>query len=228
MNGCFEEILQKLAVVNYDNGHSFVERDRLDAIADILNGTKYKRVNSEGLFEMYSVDGILPENPIVICFDDGYENNYTNAWPILKELDMKATIFVIVSRVGDHEVKYPHFTWQEAIEMEQSGVIDIESHSYTHPSFSTLTYGETVREMRLSKYILEKNMNKACNYMAYPYGHTNSFSDDVGKKAGYKLLCLVENNGANGKDAVLTDIRRLNVSATMDVEYLLNYIELNK
>ena len=64
--------------------------------------------------------------------------------------------------------------------------------------------------------------------MAYPYGHTNSFSDDVGKKAGYKLLCLVENNGANGKDAVLTDIRRLNVSATMDADYLLNYIELNK
>lgn len=193
-----------------------------------LKNAGYNSITLDEYYNYVENNGTLPENPIVICFDDGYENNYTNAWPILKELDMKATIFVIVSRVGDHTVKYPHFTWQEAIEMEESGVIDIESHSYTHPSFSTLTYGETVREMRLSKYILEKNMNKVCNYMAYPYGHTSAFSDDVGKKAGYKLMCLVENSGANGKDTVLTDIHRLNVSATMDAEYLLWYVESNK
>lgn len=125
MNGCFEEILQKLAVVNYDNGHSFVERDRLDAIADILNGTKYKRVNSEGLFEMYSVDGILPENPIVIsthvdcvkaitkCFavscDNGlllgtFDNLITNAMAVTLMVENQLSDNVVVAFTGDEEI----------------------------------------------------------------------------------------------------------------------------
>ena len=193
-----------------------------------LKNEGYNSITLDEYYNYVKNDGTLPENPIALCFDDGYENNYTNAWPILKQLGMKATIFVIVSRVGDHEVKYPHFTWEEAIEMENSGVISIQSHSYTHPSFSDITYAETVREMRLSKYFVEKNMNKTCDYMAYPYGHTSSFSDEVGKKAGYKMMCLVENKGSNGKDTPLSDIHRLNVSATMDVEYLMEYISSNK
>lgn len=193
-----------------------------------LKNAGYNSITLDEYYNYVENNGTLPSNPIVICFDDGYENNYTNAWPILRELGMKATVFVIVSRVGDHSVKYPHFTWEEALEMENSRVISIQSHSYTHPSFSSLTYGETVREMRLSKYILEKNMNKTCDYMAYPYGHTNAFSDDAGKKAGYKLMCLVENSGSNGKDTPLGDIHRLNVSANMDSEYLLEYISSNK
>lgn len=169
----------------------------------------------------------LPEKPLVICFDDGYENNYTNAYPILKENGMKATIFVIAQRVGDHTVKYPHFTWQQAKEMEDSGVIEIESHSLTHPDFSTIGYAETVRQMRLSKYLIEKNLGKTCDYMAYPYGFTNAFSADVAKKAGYKLTCLVGNDGANGKGADLYSIKRLNVSAYMTSEYLMEYISEN-
>lgn len=169
----------------------------------------------------------LPENPVVITFDDGYENNYTVAYPILKELGIKATIFVIAGRVGDHSVKYPHFTWQEAAEMERSGLIDIQSHSLTHPDFSALSYAETVREMRLSKYLVEKNLLKSCDYMAYPYGHTSGFCAEVAKKAGYKLLCIVGNNGSNGRDADLSAIRRLNVSGDMDADYILEYIREN-
>lgn len=196
-----------------------------------MTALKSAGYNSITLDEYYNYavnGGTLPPNPIVICFDDGYENNYTNAYPILKELGIKATIFVIVGTVGNHEVAYPHFTWAEAREMEESGVIDIQSHSFSHPSFSALTYAETVRQMRLSKYILETNMNKTCDYMAYPYGHTNIFSDEIGKKAGYKMMCLVENDGSNDKNTPLGYIRRLNVHANMDTKELLDYIAVNK
>ena len=66
--------------------------------------------------------GSLPENPIIVTFDDGYKSNYTYAYPVLKELGMRATIFIVTSTVGATEnVNYPHFSWEEASEMEKSG-----------------------------------------------------------------------------------------------------------
>lgn len=176
----------------------------------------------------YVISGVsLPSKPIVICFDDGYLNNYENAYPVLKQLGMKATIFVIASRMGCTTVEFPHFDWQQAIEMEESGVIDIESHSLMHPSFSELDYAETLKEMRMSKYLIEKNMGKECKYMAYPYGFVNEFSANVGKTAGYKMLCVVKDEGTNGKDADLSQLRRLTVSGDMSADTLIWYIQSN-
>jgi len=205
-----------------------IEKDMFYEHMLALKNAGYTGITLDEYYNYAENGAPLPPKPIVICFDDGYENNYTNAWPILKELGIKATIFVIVSRVGDHEVKYPHFTWEEALEMEKSGIIDIQSHSYTHPSFAEISYSQTIREMRLSKYILEKNMGKTCDYMAYPYGHINENSELVGKLAGYKMMCIVGNDGSNNLDTPLSVIRRLNVSADMDAEFLLEYIENNK
>ena len=78
----------------------------------------------------------MPENPIAITFDDGYLSNYEIAYPILKELNIPATIFIVTSTVGLDEssgkVSTPHFTWDQAREMQESGIIDIHSHSHSH------------------------------------------------------------------------------------------------
>lgn len=204
-----------------------ITEENFDKHMSALKSAGYTSVTLDEFYAYTKGEGKMPEKPVVICFDDGYENNYTKAFPILKKYDMKATIFVIAQRVGDRSVKYPHFDWQQAIEMEKSGNVSIESHSLTHPDFSTIDVAETVRQMRLSKYLIEKNMGKKCDYMAYPYGFTNEFSEDVAKKAGYKLTCLVGNKGANGADADVFKIKRLNVSADMTSEFLLEYINEN-
>ncbi len=192
-----------------------------------LKDAGYNTVTLDEYYDYVNKSTPLPAKPIVLCFDDGYLNNYENAYPVLKEMGMRATIFVIASRMGSRTVEFPHFDWQQAIEMENSGVIDIESHSLTHPAFSELTYAETVKEMRLSKYLIEKNMGKECRYMAYPYGFTNDFSADIGMAAGYKMLCIVGNDGVNGKTADLTQLKRLNVSGDMTADILMQYIESN-
>ncbi len=88
----------------------------------------------------------LPENPIVITFDDGYLSNYEYAYPILEKYGMCGTIFTIGYAVGadtykDTDVQIiPHFGEAEAREMAQSGVIDIQSHTYEmheNPDYET-------------------------------------------------------------------------------------------
>ena len=68
----------------------------------------------------------LPDKPILITFDDGYASNYMYAYPILKKLGMQATIFVITDRRGKTLSVNPHFSWNQAREMQDSGVIDIQ------------------------------------------------------------------------------------------------------
>ncbi|MDF2984824.1 MAG: hypothetical protein K0R50_334 [Eubacterium sp.] len=78
----------------------------------------------------------LPEKPVLITFDDGYLSNYKLAYPILKKYNLKATIFVIGVSVGKDTYKdtgkpiTPHFTYEQAKEMLDSGLIDIQSHTF--------------------------------------------------------------------------------------------------
>jgi peptidoglycan/xylan/chitin deacetylase (PgdA/CDA1 family) len=78
----------------------------------------------------------LPVKPILITFDDGYYSNYEYAYPVLKQYGFKATIFIIGVSFGKDTYKdtgrsiFPHFGRVEALEMVQSGLISIQSHTY--------------------------------------------------------------------------------------------------
>lgn len=145
----------------------------------------------------------LPKNPIIITFDDGYLSNYEIAYPILKELEIPATIFVVTDTVGakagEGKVNNSHFTWEQAKEMSDSGIIDIQSHTNDHLKLATVSMDIVNFELRKSKYLIEKNLGKTCDMIAYPYG---SYTDSIimaSKKAGYATQCLV------GDDATTID-----------------------
>ena len=78
----------------------------------------------------------LPENPIMITFDDGFESFYKIAYPILKEKNMKAVVSVIghttekYSEINDHNINYSNLTWTQIAEMNESGLIEFQNHSY--------------------------------------------------------------------------------------------------
>lgn len=169
----------------------------------------------------------LPENPIIITFDDGYISNYQYAFPLLKELNMKATFFIVTGSVGNTKLTYPHFSWEQAKEMEKSGVIDIQSHSHTHRDFSTLTMEETLYEIRMSKYLIEKNLGKNVSVFAYPYGIDNMFSQDIIKNAGYSIINYVGNVGSNGIYEGLDKLKRITVAGDYSNEHLLELIRQN-
>lgn len=128
-------------------------------------------------------DGTLPENPVIITFDDGYLDNYTNAYPILKKYGFKGMIFVIPSFMDQGNMYY--FTWDQAKEMEANG-ISIESHTLSHSSMTELSDEQLRTELSESKKRIETMLGKKVSFVAYPTGTYNLHIAQLVKEAGYE------------------------------------------
>lgn len=186
----------------------------------------YETITYSDYYNYVTKNSLLPDKPIMINFDDGYLSNYQYGYPILKEMNMKATIFIVTDTVGaNYDWMYPHFTWEQALEMEQSGLIDIQSHSHTHPNFAELDDVDMIRELRLSKYLIETHLNKECEFIAYPYGLLSEKSLYQAEAAGYKMQMLFENTGVNTKTTPLNQVKRLAPRGDFTKEELINFIE---
>lgn len=102
-----------------------------------LRQNGYHTVVVQDLIDYVETGTPLPEKPVMITFDDGYYNNYLNAFPILRELQMKAVISIIVSetdrysQLEENRENYSHLTWDQIKEMMESGLVEFQSHSYS-------------------------------------------------------------------------------------------------
>ncbi|MBA7597475.1 Poly-beta-1,6-N-acetyl-D-glucosamine N-deacetylase [subsurface metagenome] len=129
----------------------------------------------------------LSSKSFVITFDDGYQDNYTNAYLILKRYGFSATIFLItgyigtdrffkperyIERYGGREEDYRFLNWEEIREMSNNG-IEFGSHSITHPSLTSLSRKEAWREIKDSKLKIEAMIQKTIKFFSYPYGDFN-------------------------------------------------------
>ena len=201
-----------------------ISKDTLEEHFKFLADNGYNAISMAQYYEWRTRGTPLPAKSVLITFDDGYSSNYQYAYPLLKKYNLKATIYVIASRMGADNVEFPHFTWRQAIEMEKSGYVEIESHSFTHPDFSTISYEQTVVEMRLSKYAIESNMNKECRFFAYPYGKINSASAAVAANAPYRMVSIVGNEGMAGEITDFYHLPRHTVSGKMTGAELIEYL----
>lgn len=125
--------------------------------------------------------GELPPKPLVITFDDGYEDNQRVAVPLLRKYGFHAIIFVITDNIG----KRGYMTWEQ-MKAVQERAINIGSHTMTHADLTRLDAGELAAELQNSKESLEKGLGTSADYLAYPYGRTNGQVIAAAKAAGYK------------------------------------------
>lgn len=203
-----------------------------------LQAKNYNVISLQDYYDHITEGKKLPDNPIVITFDDGYSSNYEEAFPILKELNMPATIFVVTDTVGETpaggKVNYSHFTWAQAREMQESGLIDIQSHSATHCKMADVSVDQMQREFRKSKYLIEKNVGKTCDKIAYPFGSYNSQTKQAARQAGYKMQILVGDivkefaNEVNVRSEGTESLKRITVRGHMSNLELIEAIETAK
>lgn len=138
---------------------------------------------------------------VALTFDDGYRDNYTEVFPLLKQYGFPATIFVTTDLIGQAQ----YCTVEELREMHSSGLISIEPHTLSHPKLAKLSRAEAAREVRESRSALENILGTAPTLFAYPYGDFSDETVDIVREAGFAGAVTVE-EGIVGSD---TDPLRL-------------------
>ncbi|AGF57982.1 peptidoglycan/xylan/chitin deacetylase (PgdA/CDA1 family) [Clostridium saccharoperbutylacetonicum] len=161
----------------------------------------------------------IPEKSVIITFDDGYRDNYTLAFPILKELNMKATIFVISSFMNRSDCLSP----EELKEMSDYG-IDIESHTVSHKRLSDMNYKTQLKELKDSKVAIEKVTGKPVTAIAYPEGKYNDNTKKAVVEAGYAMGFTIERGYADRND-LSTRLNRICVDYTYKPNNILNVLK---
>jgi peptidoglycan/xylan/chitin deacetylase (PgdA/CDA1 family) len=112
----------------------------------------------------------LPEKPVIISFDDGYLDNYKNAFPILQDQRMKATFFIITDFIDEKREGY--MSWEMIEEMSGAGM-RIESHSKTHPDLSAAERDYVIYEALGSQETIAAHIGYTPRYFCYPSGRYN-------------------------------------------------------
>ena len=123
--------------------------------------------------------------PVILTFDDGYDDNYTELFPLLQKYNAKATIFVIPKAIGT-----PHkMTAEQIYELSQSGLVSIQSHTYSHGNLSTMDEETLVFEMEESQKYLAALTGQVPYAVCYPEGTRSELSIEVaGRYYEYGLL----------------------------------------
>lgn len=173
----------------------------------------------------------LPSKPIVITFDDGYQDNYYYAFPILKKYGFKATIFIITGIVGktnewdEREGKPTNYmlTWKQIDEMAKYG-IDFEAHTVNHPRLTKVPLEVAEKEIVDSKKMLEAHFKRPIKYFCYPYGLYNDQIVAIVKKAGFRAATTTK-LGINDKGIDLFQLKRLRVTGHMSRRQFVEQLE---
>jgi peptidoglycan/xylan/chitin deacetylase (PgdA/CDA1 family) len=149
-----------------------------------------------------------PPRTIVLTLDDGYKDNYTYAFPILKKYNFPATIFIILSEVGRSD----RLSWAEIKEMQSSGLITFGSHTISHPLLDFIKDNqELIKEISGSKKILEEQLGRKVNTFCYPMGRFSDKARQAVIAAGYKIA-VATNPGKKYPDNDIFVLKRLRIS----------------
>lgn len=154
--------------------------------------------------ELMAFGDQLPARVAAITFDDGYRDNLTHALPVLKEFNAKATLYLVVDRQNrDWSVakkahhnsgelaREPKLTDEQVRELLASGLIELGSHTLTHPNLPASDAGQRWQEITQSKQTLERDFGVAVNSFAYPFGLYDPTDVELVKNAGYSNAVTV-------------------------------------
>lgn len=149
-----------------ENIDLFVSPSELEAQLQYLQENGYTTIF---VSDLEHIDEI--EKPVMLTVDDGYLDNYTEMFPLLQKYNAKATIFVITKSIGTHPL---YFNWEQAREMADSGLVEIHSHTVSHPNLDELTYEEQRYELEQSQLDILRNLGRESYAFCYPSGRYNA------------------------------------------------------
>lgn len=197
-----------------DNKNSIftVQKDKFKSQMEYIKKYGYNTLTFDQLNYYISNNKPFPHKSVVITFDDGYEDNYKNAYPVLKEYGLNATLFVITDYIRENSY---YLASKQLKEMKNNG-IDIQCHTLKHDKLSKLSYNKQLQTLSLSKAHLEKILGSKVKYLAYPFGKYNKDTIKVVKHCGYEMAVTTRMGYFKKGDDVLK-MRRICIPGYMSL-----------
>jgi len=187
-----------------------VSVDTLERQMRFLKRHRYNVITVEELADLIRQKVKIPPRTVAITFDDGYADNYTYAFPILKKYKIPAAFFVITEEIGNAQKK--KFGWEEIKEMQDSGVVFFGSHAVgPEPLVNLKSDDEIKRQIFESKRILEEKLGREVTVFSYPEGGFNAKIRQLVIDAGYKAA-VATNPGRDYPDDDVFALKRLRIS----------------
>jgi peptidoglycan/xylan/chitin deacetylase (PgdA/CDA1 family) len=152
--------------------------------------------------------GPPPARSVVITMDDGHESVYRQAFPLLKRFRVPVTLFIYPSAISNASYA---LTWSQLREMEETGLIEIQSHTYWHPNFKREKRRLNARQydafvdfqLRRSKAVLEAHLGITVTMLAWPFGIYDEDLIRKAKAAGYLAAFTIVRRPASVSDNIM-------------------------
>ncbi len=193
-------------VKNTNLGKDVVSPYEFESDLNYLSENGYTTITMADLIDYVYNDKDLPDKPVILTIDDGYLSTYKNVFPLLQKYNMKIVLSVVgktvddFSRVVDNNISYAFVTWNQVKQMQESGLVEIQNHTYNLHKICNGRYGcyqkvnETIShyEQLLTEDILKlqdqiaATINITPTTFTYPYGKYNDETEKIIKKLGFK------------------------------------------
>ncbi|MDD6762337.1 MAG: polysaccharide deacetylase family protein [Clostridiales bacterium] len=206
-------ILMYHSILKHSDGNKYtVSPYAFEGDLKFLNNHGYTTVVMQDLIDYVYNGTELPEKPIVLTFDDGFYNNYYYVYPLLLQYNAKAVISIVGSYTDEYTENcdtnpaYAYLSWNTTREMADSGLVEIQNHTYNLHSLDDGRMGcgkkstESTEEYTamltqdinsMQEKCLE-NLGKSPAVFTYPFGCASDESLDVIKKLGFKASLSCE------------------------------------
>jgi peptidoglycan/xylan/chitin deacetylase (PgdA/CDA1 family) len=196
----------------------YVTKDRLDELFCILKRWQFTPVTFEYLEKIKAENLIekLPKKPIILTFDDGYQNNFTLLLPLLKKYQFNCVLFLLGER---HTYNF----WDNPIEKDVSMLMneteikefrafgnEIGAHTMKHVKLTELDVETSKNEIIESKRKLELLLNQKITSFSYPYGMAREIHYEIVANAGFKFAVLTNSGSFNWSKSSF-ELYRINI-----------------
>jgi peptidoglycan/xylan/chitin deacetylase (PgdA/CDA1 family) len=189
---------------------------------DYLNDNRYSVIPLKRLIDYYHGKEPPPARSLVITIDDGHQSVYTDVLPILKKYRIHVTLFLYPSAISNASYA---LTWSQLREMKETGLFDLQSHTFWHPDFrehkKRLKPDEYNAFLRMqfvkSKEKLEKEFHTKVEMLAWPFGIYNEPLMRTAAEAGYVAAFGMASHHASSSDNIMSLPRYLITNSTSEV-----------
>ena len=170
--------------------------ETFEYVLKLLSDNGYKSITLGQFYDFTKGIGTLPDKPVVITDDDGYQNIYTNAYPLLEKYGFSMTLFLSLeyimeltaNRVTMNVPFMPPrqmLLWKEVKELASKG-FDIQSHGVYHGNYSTYQLDKSIWNIKRSKEVIENEIQNECAFHAWCNSNTDQRLWDKMPELGIK------------------------------------------